>query len=126
MTLAMSRQLSSYGLPVSGDDEYPDSRATLCGGKNPHHCLPGVFIAACGKRRTRLDRATVAAKLSALSSLYKALADERLCAINPVSAVKRPKTGNGGLGSGKTPGLDRTNVCAMLDAPNTDTLLGFA
>jgi integrase/recombinase XerD len=64
-----------------------------------------------------LSRAAVATKLSSLSSLYKALADERLCVMNPVSSVKRPKTGNGGLGGGKTPGLDRINVRKMLDAP---------
>ena len=72
-----------------------------------------------------MSRTTVAAKLSTLSPLYKALANERLCAVNPVSAIKRPKTGNSGLGSGKTPGLDRTNVRAMLDTPDADTLQGL-
>ena len=51
------------------------------------------------------SKATIANQLSALSSLYKFLADRQLCPSNPVSGVKRPHTGAGGLGSGKTPAL---------------------
>ena len=71
------------------------------------------------------SRATIANRLSALSSLYRFLADKQLCATNPVSGVKRPKTGNAGLGSGKTPALTPQQVRAMLDAPDTETLIGI-
>lgn len=71
------------------------------------------------------SRATIANRLSALSSLYRFLADKQLCAMNPVSGVKRPKTGHAGLGSGKTPALTPQQVRAMLDAPDTNTLQGL-
>jgi len=71
------------------------------------------------------SKATIANRLSALSSLYRFLADKQLCAINPVSGVMRPKTGTAGLGSGKTPALTPQQVRAMLDAPDTDTLIGL-
>ncbi len=71
------------------------------------------------------SKTTIATRLSALSSLFKFLADKQLCPINPVSGVKRPKTGNGGLGSGKTPALTKKQVRAMLDAPSPTTLQGL-
>jgi len=70
------------------------------------------------------SKSTIATRLSALSSLYKFLADKQLCAVNPVSGVMRPNTGTGGLGSGKTPALTPQQVRAMLDAPDTKTLIG--
>lgn len=72
-----------------------------------------------------LSQASIANRLSALSSLYRHLADTGLVAQNPVSGVKRPKTGNAGIGAGKSPSLTRRQVRAMLDAPNTDTLQGL-
>lgn len=72
-----------------------------------------------------LSKATIANRLSALSSLYKFLADKQLCAINPVSGIMRPKTGHAGMGSGKTPALTPQQVRAMLDAPDTETLMGL-
>lgn len=71
------------------------------------------------------SNATIAARLSALSSLYKFLADRQLCPSNPVSGVRRPTTGGNGLGSGKTPALTRAQVRTMLDAPDLDTLQGL-
>ena len=72
-----------------------------------------------------LSNATIANRLSALSSLYRFLADKQLCASNPVSGVLRPKTGNNGLGSGKTPALTASQVRQMLDTPDIDTLKGL-
>lgn len=71
------------------------------------------------------SNATIAARLSAVSSLYKFLADRQLAMANPVSGVLRPKTGGNGMGSGKTPALTRSQVRAMLDAPDTSTLKGL-
>lgn len=71
------------------------------------------------------SNASIAARLSALSSLYKFLADQQLCKLNPVSGIKRPKSGHSGLGSGKTPALSREHVRQMLDAPDTHTLKGL-
>lgn len=72
-----------------------------------------------------LSQATIANRLSALSSLYKHLTDQQLTSSNPVAGVKRPKTGNAGIGSGKSPTLSKRQVRSMLDAPNTDTLQGL-
>jgi len=72
-----------------------------------------------------LSQATIANRLSALSSLYKHLTDQQLTSSNPVAGVKRPKTGNAGIGSGKSPTLSKRQVRLMLDAPNTDTLQGL-
>ena len=72
-----------------------------------------------------LSQASIANKLSALSSLFRHLMDTGLVAQNPVSAVKRPKTGNAGIGAGKSPSLTRKQVRAMLDAPDTDKLQGL-
>ena len=72
-----------------------------------------------------LSQATIASRLSALSSLYKHLTDEQLTTTNPVAGVRRPKTGNAGLGAGKSPTLSKRQVRAMLDAPDTDTLQGL-
>ena len=69
--------------------------------------------------------ASVAARLAALSSLFRFLADRQLCRENPVSGVRRPKTGMSGLGSGKTPAIAREGVRAMLEAPPPDTLQGL-
>ena len=71
------------------------------------------------------SKTTIAARLSALSSLFKFLTDKHLCPTNPVSGVKRPKTGNGGLDSGKTPSLTKKQVRAMLDAPSPTTVQGL-
>ena len=72
-----------------------------------------------------LSQATIASRLSALSSLYKHLTDEQLTQSNPVAGVRRPKTGNAGLGAGKSPTLSRRQVRAMLDAPDIKTLQGL-
>ena len=72
-----------------------------------------------------LSQATIASRLSALSSLYKHLTDEQLIRANPVTGVRRPKTGNAGLGAGKSPTLSKRQVRAMLDAPDTKTLQGL-
>lgn len=72
-----------------------------------------------------LSQATIANRLSALSSLYRVLTDERLALSNPVTGVRRPKTGNGGIGSGKSPTLTKQQVRAMLDAPDQKTAKGL-
>lgn len=72
-----------------------------------------------------LSQATIASRLSALSSLYKHLTDEQLTQANPVTGVRRPKTGNAGIGAGKSPTLSKRQVRAMLDAPDTTTLQGL-
>ena len=75
--------------------------------------------------KAELSQATIASRLSALSSLYKHLTDEQLTSTNPVTGVRRPKTGNAGLGAGKSPTLSKRQVRAMLDAPDTETLQGL-
>ena len=75
--------------------------------------------------KSELSQATIAIRLSALSSLYKHLTDEQVTPTNPVSGVRRPKTGNAGIGAGKSPTLSRRQVRAMLDAPNINTLQGL-
>ena len=92
----------------------------LYGVQQPHVIAWRQHMKSLGWSKT-----TIAVRLSALSSLFKFLADKQLCPINPVSGVKRPKTGNGGLGSGKTPALTRDQVRAMLDAPSPTTLQGL-
>lgn len=72
-----------------------------------------------------LSQATIANRLSALSSLYKHLTDQQFTSSNPVAGVKRPKTGNAGIGSGKSPTLSKRQVRAVLDAPCVDTLQGL-
>lgn len=72
-----------------------------------------------------LSPASIASRLAPLSSLYKHLTDRQLTTSNPVAGVRRPKTGNAGLGAGKSPTLSKRQVRAMLDAPNTDTLQGL-
>ena len=72
-----------------------------------------------------LSRATVASRLAALSSLFKHLTDQNLMASNPVAGIKRPKTGNAGIGAGKSPTLSKRQVRAMLDAPDGATLQGL-
>ena len=72
-----------------------------------------------------LSQATIANRLSALSSLYKHLTDQQLTPSNPVAGVKRPKTANAGIGSGKSPTLSNRQVRLMLDAPKSDTLQGL-
>ena len=71
------------------------------------------------------SKASITNRLSALSSLYKFLADKQLCKSNPVSGVRYPKTGHNGLGSGKTPTLSPRQVRAMLDAADTTNLQGL-
>lgn len=75
-------------------------------------------------KKTGCSKGTIATRLAALSSLYKVLADKNLCSINPVSGVKRPKTGTAGMGSGKTPALTPAQVRTMLDAPSPTTVQG--
>jgi integrase/recombinase XerD len=72
-----------------------------------------------------LSQASIANKLSALSSMYRHLTDQRLAAANPVSGVKRPKSNYGGIGSGKSPALTRQHVRAILDAPDVTTVQGL-
>lgn len=72
-----------------------------------------------------LSQATIANRLSALSSLYKHLTDEQLTPNNPVAGVRRPKTGNAGIGSGKSPTLSKRQVRMMLDAPDISTIQGL-
>ncbi len=72
-----------------------------------------------------LSQASIANRLSALSSLFKHLTDNQFAVQNPVTAVKRPKTGNAGIGAGKSPSLTRKQVRAMLNVPNTKTLQGL-
>lgn len=72
-----------------------------------------------------LSQASIANRLSALSSLFRHLTDQQLAVQNPVSGVKRPKTGNAGIGAGKSPALSRKQVRAMLDAPDSKTLQGL-
>jgi site-specific recombinase XerD len=72
-----------------------------------------------------LSPATIATRLAALSSLYRQLTDERLAPGNPVSGVRRPRTGNAGLGAGRSPTLSRRQVRTMLDAPDPGTLQGL-
>lgn len=72
-----------------------------------------------------LSQATIASRLAALSSLYKYLTDARHTSSNPVAGVRRPKTGNAGIGAGKSPTLSKRQVRAMLDAPDTRKLQGL-
>lgn len=72
-----------------------------------------------------LSPASIAARLAALSSLYKHLTDRQLTPSNPVAGVRRPKTGNAGMGAGKSPTLSKRQVRAMLDAPDTQKLQGL-
>jgi site-specific recombinase XerD len=72
-----------------------------------------------------LSQATIANRLSAVSSLYRHLTDTQLVPANPVAGVQRPKTGNGGIGAGKSPTLSKRQVRAMLDAPDIETLQGL-
>ena len=70
-------------------------------------------------KNSGLKNATIRNRLSALSSLFKFLADKQLCPHNPVSGVLRPNSGSSGLGSGKTPALTKRQVRLLLDAPMT-------
>jgi len=97
-----------------------DSPEALYGVSQGHVIAYREHLASSGA-----SKATIANRLSALSSLYKFLADKQLCPINPVSGIMRPKTGHAGLGSGKTPALTPQQVRAMLDAPDTETLQGL-
>lgn len=72
-----------------------------------------------------MSNTSITNRLSALSSMFKHLADKQLCKANPVSGVRYPHKGHNGLGSGKTPTLTRKQVRAHLDAPDTSTLQGL-
>lgn len=72
-----------------------------------------------------LSPASIASRLAAVSSLFKHLTDRQLTSSNPVAGVRRPKTGNAGIGAGKSPTLSKRQVRAMLDAPNQDSLQGL-
>lgn len=65
---------------------------------------------------------TVNARLAALSSLYKHLAERQLVAINPVSGVKRPKSGQRKV---KAKLLSARQVRRLLDAPDRNTEQGL-
>ena len=69
-------------------------------------------------RQTGMSNTSISQHLSALSSLYKHLTDQRYCTHNPVSGVLRPgNRGKGGVGSGHTPALTARQVTRLLDAP---------
>lgn len=72
-----------------------------------------------------LSQGTIANRLSSLSSLYRHLTDAQTVSTNPCAGVRRPKTGNAGIGAGKSPTLSRRQVRAFLDAPNSNTLQGL-
>lgn len=72
-----------------------------------------------------LSPATIANQLSSVSSLYRHLADKQLVPANPCAGVRRPKTGNAGIGAGKSPTLSKRQVRAFLDAPDIKTLQGL-
>ncbi|WP_424972632.1 tyrosine-type recombinase/integrase [Dinoroseobacter sp. S76] len=72
-----------------------------------------------------LSPSSIASRLAALSSLYKHLTDRQLTTSNPVAGVRRPKTGNAGIGAGKSPTLSKRQVRAMLDAPDPETVQGL-
>ena len=84
-----------------------------------------VLASRASMESAGLSQATIASRLSALSSLYKHLTDEQLTASNPVAGVRRPKTGNAGIGAGKSPTLSRRQVRAMLDAPDSSKVQGL-
>ena len=65
---------------------------------------------------------TISNRLSAVSSLFAHLCEKQLCERNPVAGVKRPKVASHSV---ETPALSRTQVRAMLDAPETKTLQGL-
>ena len=72
-----------------------------------------------------LSPASIASRLASLSSLFKHLTDRQLTLSNPVAGVRRPKTGNAGMGAGKSPTLSKRQVRSMLDAPDTTKLQGL-
>ncbi|WP_299378293.1 tyrosine-type recombinase/integrase [uncultured Tateyamaria sp.] len=72
-----------------------------------------------------LSQGSIANRLSSLSSLYRHLTDTQLVPANPCAGVRRPKTGNLGIGAGKSPTLSRRQVRAFLDAPDTQTIQGL-
>lgn len=72
-----------------------------------------------------MSNTSITNKLSALSSMFKFLAEKQLCPNNPVSGVRYPHKGTNGLGSGKTPTLSARQVRDMLDAPDRSTLQGL-
>lgn len=72
-----------------------------------------------------LAPATIANRLSALSSLYRQLTEDQLTRSNPVAGVRRPRTGNSGIGAGKSPTLSKRQVRLILDAPDASTLQGL-
>jgi len=71
-----------------------------------------------------LSSATVANRLSLVSSLYKFLTEKQLVKSNPVAGVKRPKSTVNGVGAGKTPRISKNKASAMMKAPDTSTLQG--
>jgi site-specific recombinase XerD len=71
-----------------------------------------------------LSSATVANRLSLVSSLYKFLTDKQLVKSNPVAGVRRPKSTVNGVGAGKTPRISKDKASTMMKAPDTSTLQG--
>ena len=65
--------------------------------------------------------ATQRRKLSALSTLFRALCSEHVIAANPVAAVRRPRVDSY---EGKTPALSDQQVRILLDAPDSKTPKG--
>ncbi|BAN36922.1 site-specific recombinase XerD (plasmid) [Sulfuricella denitrificans skB26] len=68
-----------------------------------------------------LSGATIRRKLAALSSLFDYLCESNAVTSNPVKGVKRPKMEST---EGKTPAIGNHQARALLDAPDTHTLLG--
>ena len=97
-----------------------ESQDDLCQVKQAH-----VLAWRASMENAGLSQSTIASRLAALSSLYKHLTDEQMTQSNPVTGVRRPKTGNAGIGAGKSPTLSKRQVRAMLDAPDTSTLQGL-
>ena len=66
--------------------------------------------------------ATVARRLSTLSSFYRYALDEEVIPRNPVSSVRRPKVGTDTVSTG----LDREELTALAHAAEADSARSFA
>ncbi|MEO0487633.1 MAG: tyrosine-type recombinase/integrase [Pseudomonadota bacterium] len=84
-----------------------------------------VLAWRAGMEQAGLSRATIGNRLAALSSLFKHLTDQNLTSANPVAGIKRPKTGNAGIGAGKSPTLSKRQVRAILEAQDVTSLQGL-
>lgn len=83
----------------------------------PDHAIAwrDALIRAGGRPRT------VAARLAALSSLYRHLASEQIVRTNPFDNIRRPRVDGRRV---ETVALDRRQVRRLLDAPDARTLKG--